>query len=291
MFTPPPANCPLCPRLVAFRAANAQQFPQFFNGAVPPFGSLDAQMLVVGLAPGLKGANASGRPFTGDFAGDVLYAALAKHGFASGEYDPSKFIAKAGTGHVSPHRAGSQRSSESFDERGADSKGLLSGSPHPILLARQGEGMPHSRSSDNFTLHNVRITNAVRCVPPENKPTPAEEKTCNPFLISEIAAMPNLKLILSLGLTSHQAVLRTFKLKARDYKFAHGAVHELVASRQSPVAIKTIDAPLAHHSLLTTHDSRLLLLDSYHTSRYNVSTGRLTQAMFELVVAQAKAMI
>ena len=211
-FTPPPADCNLCPRLVAFRAANAAQFPQFFNGAVPPFGELDAQMLVVGLAPGLKGANASGRPFTGDFAGDVLYKALGMHGFAS--YDPSRLMQK---------------------------------------------------KDDGFTLNNVRITNAVRCVPPENKPTPAEEKTCNPFLIKEIAAMPNLKLVLSLGLTSHNAVLKTFRLKAKDYKFAHGAMHGL--------------------------PNGLTLLDSYHTSRYNVSTGRLTQAMFDAIVAQARGLI
>jgi uracil-DNA glycosylase len=210
MFTPPPLSCPLCPRLVAFRAANAVQFPQFFNGAVPPFGQLDARVLVVGLAPGLKGANASGRPFTGDFAGQVLYQALAKHGFASGHYDPEQLM--------------------------------------------------HKRD-DGFTLNNVRITNAVRCVPPENKPTPVEEKTCNPFLINEIAAMPNLKMILSLGLTSHQAVMRTFALKVKDYKFAHGAVHAL--------------------------PNGLMLLDSYHTSRYNVSTGRLTQAMFDAIIAQA----
>jgi uracil-DNA glycosylase family 4 len=213
-FTPPPANCPLCPRLVAFREANAAQFPTYFNGAVPPFGSLDAQMLVVGLAPGLKGANASGRPFTGDFAGDVLYSALTIHGFASGNYDPSRLM---------------------------------------------------NKEKDGFDLLSVRITNAVRCVPPENKPTPLEEKTCNPFLIQEIAAMPNLKLILSLGLTSHQAVLRTFKLKAKDYKFAHGATHRL--------------------------PNGLTLLDSYHTSRYNISTGRLTQAMFNAVVAQAQGLL
>ena len=214
MFTPPPADCPLCPRLVAFREANREAFTDFYNGAVPPFGGLDAQMLVVGLAPGLKGANASGRPFTGDYAGVVLYAALAKNGFATGTFDPAKVM-------------------ESGD--------------------------------DGFTLRNVRITNAVRCVPPENKPTPAEEKTCNPFLIKELAAMANLKLILSLGLTSHQAVLRTFKLKVKDYKFAHGAVHRL--------------------------PNGLLLLDSYHTSRYNVSTGRLTQAMFDAVVEKARTLL
>lgn len=214
MFTPPPADCPLCPRLVAFREANKAAFPTFYNGAVPPFGGLDAQMLVVGLAPGLKGANASGRPFTGDYAGIVLYEALAKNGFATGTFDPAKVM---------------------------------------------GEG------DDGFRLQNVRITNAVRCVPPENKPTPAEEKTCNPFLIKELAAMGNLKLILSLGLTSHQAVLRNFKLKVKDYKFAHGAIHQL------PNGLK--------------------LLDSYHTSRYNVSTGRLTQAMFDQIVATARGLL
>jgi uracil-DNA glycosylase family 4 len=163
---------------------------------------------VVGLAPGLKGANATGRPFTGDYAGVVLYEALVKNGFATGNYG--------------------------------------------------------ARADDGFTLHNVRITNAVRCVPPENKPTPAEEKACNPFLISELGAMPKLKIIISLGLTSHQAVLRTFKLKAKDYKFAHGATHEIKTAAWSG-----------------------LLLDSYHTSRYNVSTGRLTQAMFDGIVAKA----
>ncbi len=211
-FAPPPTNCPLCPRLVAFREANQAAFPAFFNGAVPPFGDLNAQMLVVGLAPGLKGANASGRPFTGDYAGIVLYEALAKHGFAMGEYK--------------------------------------------------------ARVDDGFTLKNVRITNAVRCVPPENKPMPQEEKTCNQFLIKELAAMPNLKLILSLGLTSHQAVLRTLKLKIKDYKFAHGVAHNLKTQGWSGT-----------------------LLDSYHTSRYNVSTGRLTQEMFDQIIGRARELL
>ena len=208
MFTPPVSQCALCPRLVAFREANQVAYPSFYNGAVPSFGALDAQLLVVGLAPGLKGANATGRPFTGDYAGVVLYEALAKNGFAEGKYG--------------------------------------------------------ARADDGFKLKNVRITNAVRCVPPENKPTPAEEKACNPFLISELGAMPKLKIIISLGLTSHQAVLRTFKLKAKDYKFAHGATHEI-----------------------KTHAWSGTLLDSYHTSRYNVSTGRLTQTMFDEIVAKA----
>ncbi len=259
MFTPPPADCTLCPRLVAFREANKLAFPMFYNGAVPPFGSLDAQILVVGLAPGLKGANASGRPFTGDFAGVVLYEALTKHGFASGKYDP------------------------------------------PQLMNKRDDG---------FTLHNVRITNAVRCVPPENKPTPVEEKTCTPFLISEIAAMPNLRLILSLGLTSHQAVLRTFKLKVKDYKFAHGAVHFLNSplEGESKSSLKDFGGGTLHEETpprmcekerrTSRSPSRgelqttpLILLDSYHTSRYNVSTGRLTQAMFDAIIAQARQLL
>lgn len=206
MLQLPPPNCPLCPRLVAFREENQRKFPQFYNGAVPPFGGLDAQLLVVGLAPGLKGANATGRPFTGDFAGVILYSGLKTHGFAQGDYQ--------------------------------------------------------ARPDDGFALVNARITNAVRCVPPENKPTPQEAKTCNPFLVSEMAAMPNLKVILSLGLTSHQAVLKTLKLKAKDYVFGHAAVHALPHNRW--------------------------LIDSYHTSRYNVQTGRLSQAMFNDVVALVK---
>lgn len=208
MLTLPPKDCPLCPRLVAFREANKIKFPHFYNGAVPPFGPLDAQLLVVGLAPGLKGANATGRPFTGDFAGIILYGALVKHGFGRGTYQ--------------------------------------------------------ARPDDGFELVNARITNAVRCVPPENKPIPAEAKTCNPFLVSEIAAMKNLKVILSLGLTSHQAVLKTLKQKQSAFKFGHGAQHRI---------------------------NGITLLDSYHTSRYNVQTGRLTEAMFDAIMAQIRGLI
>ena len=203
---------------------------------------------MVGLAPGLKGANATGRPFTGDYAGLVLYEALAKHGFASGQYDPSKF--------------GVGREVETM-------------TAFPEALAK----------GDGFTLHNVRITNAVRCVPPENKPTPAEEKNCNPFLVSELAAMPQLKLIISLGLTSHQAVLRTLKLKAKDYKFSHGAVHR-VGSGDWVLGSGT---KAVQHPAPSTQP--LLLLDSYHTSRYNVSTGRLTQAMFDGIVAKLSTLL
>ncbi len=212
MFTPPPNKCSLCPRLVEFRCANAAQYPQFYNGAVPSFGGLDASLLVVGLAPGLKGANATGRPFTGDYAGLVLYEGLAQNGFTNGTYA--------------------------------------------------------ARADDGFTLNGVRITNAVRCVPPENKPTPAEEKNCLPFLIRELGAMPNIRVILSLGLTSHNAVLRALKLKAKDYKFAHGAVHKITSPAWSGI-----------------------LVDSYHTSRYNISTGRLTQAMFNDVVKTIRGLV
>ena len=208
-FTPPPANCPLCPRLVAFREANARAFRQYFNGAVPPFGELSASMLVVGLAPGLKGANATGRPFTGDYAGIILYEGLADGGFADGTYA--------------------------------------------------------ARADDGFRLKNVRVSNAVRCVPPENKPTPAEVTTCQKFLVQEIAAMPKLRVILSLGLTSHQSVLRTLGHKQASFKFAHGAVHDMGGGR--------------------------VLLDSYHTSRYNISTGRLTRPMFAEIIQKAAELL
>lgn len=197
-YTEPSLDCDLCPRLVDFRMENRTQFPDKFNAPVPSFGSLEAELLVVGLAPGLKGANFSGRPFTGDYAGDLLYPTLKKFGFAKGEYG--------------------------------------------------------ARNDDGFELINARITNAVRCVPPQNKPVGAEEKACRPFLVDEIAAMPNLKVILSLGLVSHNAVLRTFGAKMSAHKFGHGAVHNLDGVK---------------------------FIDSYHCSRYNTNTGRLTTAMFE----------
>lgn len=197
-FTPPPHDCPLCPRLVAFREANAAKFPDKHNAPVDPFGPLSASLLIVGLAPGLKGANFSGRPFTGDYAGDLLYATLIKTGRAKGTYQK--------------HR------------------------------------------DDGLELIDCRITNAVRCVPPENKPTTEEANTCRPFLIDEIEAMENLHTILSLGLISHNAVLKTFGLKQSAYKFGHGAKHQIT--------------------------EKITLLDSYHCSRYNTQTGRLTAEMF-----------
>src|SRR5215510_13413662 len=146
----PPRDCPLCPRLKDFRDANRAAYPDFFNDPVPSFGSLDAKLLIVGLAPGLKGANRTGRPFTGDYAGDLLYASLKRHGLALGEYG--------------------------------------------------------ARADDGFELVGVRISNAVRCVPPENKPLPMEINTCRQFLSAEIAAMPHLKAIMALGQISHDSV-------------------------------------------------------------------------------------
>jgi uracil-DNA glycosylase family 4 len=209
MFTPPASTCTLCPRLVAFREANQAAYPSFYNGAVPSFGDLDASLLVVGLAPGLKGANRTGRPFTGDYAGLILYRGLLNVGLAEGNYE--------------------------------------------------------ERPDDGLKLKNVRITNSARCVPPENKPTPAEVKTCGNFLKQELAAMPNLKIILSLGLTSHQTVLKNLGKKQADFKFAHGAMHDM--------------------------GQGLTLADSYHTSRYNISTGRLTQAMFDEVLWDIKSVL
>lgn len=204
-FTPPGRDCPLCPRLTGFREENRARFPDRFNAPVPSFGPIDAELLIVGLAPGLKGANFTGRPFTGDYAGDLLYATLLKFGLAQGEY--------------------------------------------------------LERADDGLTLFNCRITNAVRCVPPENKPIPEEEKNCRNFLIEEIKAMPGLKTIISLGLISHNAVLKTLGHKISAFKFAHGARHDVGRG--------------------------ITLLDSYHCSRYNTQTNRLTTEMFEAVFEAA----
>ncbi|HXJ00260.1 MAG TPA: uracil-DNA glycosylase [Micropepsaceae bacterium] len=198
-------DCPLCPRLYEFRQQNRGAFPDFFNAPVPSFGSIEAPLLIVGLAPGLKGANRTGRPFTGDYAGELLYGSLKRHGMARGEY--------------------------------------------------------RARADDGFELVGVRITNAVRCVPPENKPQPIEINTCRQFLIPEIAAMPNLRAILALGQIAHQSVITMLKLKKKDHAFGHGARHE--------------------HQGLT-------VLGSYHCSRYNTNTGVLTEAMFDTVMGQAK---
>jgi uracil-DNA glycosylase family 4 len=197
----PGRDCPLCPRLAALRGAERARHPDWHNAPVPSFGGLDARLLVVGLAPGLKGANRTGRPFTGDYAGDLLYGTLAKFGFAQGDYA--------------------------------------------------------ARAEDGLALVDCRITNAVRCVPPGNRPEPAEISSCRGFLAAEIAAMRQLRAILALGAIAHGAVLKAVGERARP--FAHGALH-----------------PLANG---------VLLADSYHCSRLNTNTGRLTTAMFEAVFA------
>lgn len=206
-FENPTKDCPLCPRLAAFRDKNLRVYPQFFNGPVPSFGPLEARLLIVGLAPGLKGANATGRPFTGDYAGDVLYDLLVAQGFARGKYD--------------------------------------------------------KRPDDGLELIDCRITNAVRCVPPQNKPETSEIALCNPFLRTEMQAMPNLQAVLSLGGISHQAVLTACGLRKSHAKFAHGAVYAIQPDfRKEP----------------------LLLTDTYHSSRYNINTNRVTPEMIEAVI-------
>lgn len=205
----PDKNCNLCPRLKTFIDGNRQKFPDQYNAPVPAFGEREAQLLIIGLAPGLKGANFSGRPFTGDYAGDLLYGTLLKFGFARGDYKAHK--------------------------------------------------------DDGLKLVNARITNAVKCVPPQNKVTGDEINTCLQFLKKEMANMPNLKVLLSLGLVSHNAVLKATGHKQSAFKFAHGAVHDL--------------------------GSDLTLIDSYHCSRYNTNTGRLTTEMFEEVFETIKNLL
>ena len=199
----PGRDCPICPRLAAFRAVNRAAQPGWFNAPVPAFGSLEARLLLVGLAPGLKGANRTGRPFTGDYAGDLLYPTLIKFGFARGRYG--------------------------------------------------------QRIDDGLELIGCRISNAVRCVPPENKPTPAEINACRSFLAAELAAMPDLAAVLALGTVAHGSVLAALRQRRAAFPFAHGAQHRL--------------------------GTGLLLADSYHCSRYNTNTGRLTTDMFEAVFA------
>lgn len=218
----PDHNCQICPRLAAFREENRAKFPSYWNAPVPAFGELDAEFLVVGLAPGLHGANQTGRPFTGDYAGFTLYEALQKHEFAKGNYYATL--------------------PDSLDIRMKAAGGV------------NGQG--------EFKLINCRVSNSVRCVPQENKPEPKEIKSCNQFLKSEIAAMPNLKVILSLGLVSHNAVLMALGHKASKAKFAHAAVHNL---------------------------GEVTLMDSYHCSRYNINTGRLNQQMFDDVIGAVRS--
>ncbi|WP_428408770.1 uracil-DNA glycosylase [Hyphococcus sp.] len=203
----PPADCGLCPRLVSFRAENREAYPDYFNGAAPSFGDPKARLLIVGLAPGLHGANRTARPFTGDYAGDLLYATLGKFGFSEGDYD--------------------------------------------------------ARPDDGLRLKGAMITNAVRCVPPQNKPVGAEIKTCRQFLTARIEALPDLEAILCLGRISHDSTLAALGIKAKDAPFAHGAEHDAGGG--------------------------VSVFDSYHCSRYNTNTRRLTPEMFESVFAAIRA--
>jgi uracil-DNA glycosylase family 4 len=208
-LSPEPArDCPLCPRLVAYRAENRRAQPDWFNGAAPSFGDENARLLVVGLAPGRGGANRTGRPFTGDFAGVLLYETLIKFGFAHGRY-----------------------------------------------LARPDDGL---------TLTDCMITNAVRCAPPGNKPLPLEEAACRPFLTARLAALPRLQVIVTLGDVSRRNVLKALGQKASAAAGGHGSEAEIGGYR---------------------------LINSYHCSRLNTNTGRLTTPMFEQVFGRARALI
>jgi uracil-DNA glycosylase family 4 len=208
----PHRECRLCPRLAAFREANRKAFPGWHNGPVASFAPEDGsagngvRLLIVGLAPGLKGANRTGRPFTGDYAGEVLYPTLLKFGLAAGTYG--------------------------------------------------------ARPDDGLRLLGCRITNAVRCVPPGNKPLGSEINACRQFLEAEIAALPDLEIILALGAVAHGAAAATLGLRPSRAPFRHGAFYE------RPGAVT--------------------LADSYHCSRYNLNTGRLTEEMFESVLAEVR---
>ena len=203
----PPEHCDLCPRLYQFRADTAVDHPDWYNGAVGSFGDEKARLLIIGLAPGLRGANRTGRPFTGDYAGDLLYETLGDFGFAKGTYkqDPN----------------------------------------------------------DGLKLVDCMITNAVRCVPPQNKPTGAEINTCRDFLTARIDALPNLKAIVVLGRIAHESLLRTFGIKLKEHPFVHQARHDLA--------------------------NGFAMFDSYHCSRYNTNTGRLTPEMFQAVFQDVRS--
>jgi uracil-DNA glycosylase family 4 len=201
----PSRDCPLCPRLAAFRQAWREREPSWFNAPVPSFGPASARLLIVGLAPGLRGANRTGRPFTGDYAGDLLYATLREYGFSRGTFD--------------------------------------------------------ARPDDGLELIDARITNAVRCVPPENKPVPAEINTCRGFLSPTIAEMPKLRAIVALGRIAHETVVKALGAKRAAAPFKHGAAAGIGA---------------------------VTLFSSYHCSRYNTNTGVLTPEMFRAVFAAVR---
>ncbi len=201
----PGRDCPRCPRLVAFRNAWREREPQWFNAPVDSFGPVDARLLIVGLAPGLRGANRTGRPFTGDYAGDLLYTTLKDFGFARGDYRAS--------------------------------------------------------ADDGLELLDCRITNAVRCVPPENKPTPDEIATCRDFLAATVKEMPRLAVALALGRIAHETFVLSSGARRSEFPFNHGHAHAL---------------------------GGLTLFDSYHCSRYNTNTGVLTPQMFRDVIGSVR---
>lgn len=201
----PPHNCDLCPRLADFRYEIIEKHPDWFNGPVPVWSGDNPKLIVVGLAPGMQGAHRTGRPFTGDYAGDLLFQTLLRCGMATGTYD--------------------------------------------------------ARPDDGLALEDCLIVNAVRCLPPQNKPVAAEINTCRQFLISTFDAHPDAKVFLALGRIAHDSFLTTLGLRKSAYKFSHNARHQLPDGR--------------------------ILYDSFHCSRYNTNTGRLTEAMFEEVVFAA----
>ncbi len=201
----PVRDCPLCPRLVEVRQENRAKFPQWWNAPVPSFGDPGAWLAITGLAPGLQGANRTGRPFTGDHAGHLLYATLLKFGLATGVYE--------------------------------------------------------QRPNDSLQLDGAVIVNAVRCVPPQNKPSPQEIQNCRPFLENALKSLPKLRVIVALGQIAHQSTIKALGGKLPKYPFGHNAQHRL--------------------------PSGVVLIDSYHCSRYNQNTGRLTAEMFEAVFEEA----
>jgi uracil-DNA glycosylase family 4 len=202
-------SCRQCPRLAGFLDTVKEKYPDYYCRPVPPFGDPAARFVIVGLAPGMHGANRTGRPFTGDHAGILLYQMLHKHGFSSDEQSLS--------------------------------------------------------ADDALTLSNCRITNAVKCLPPDNKPVGAEINTCNQFLAGELSDVSENSVVLALGGIAHRAIIRAFGLRQADYKFGHAAEYQL--------------------------PGRFLLLDSYHCSRYNTNTKRLTDQMFDTVFVRAREIL
>jgi uracil-DNA glycosylase family 4 len=201
-------DCRACPRLADFLEYVRGRNPDYYCQPVPPFGDPAARFLIVGLAPGMHGANRTGRPFTGDHAGILLYQMLHKHGFASRDHSTA--------------------------------------------------------ADDDLELRDCRITNAVKCLPPDNKPVGAEINTCNTFLANELATLPAGSIVLALGGIAHRAIVKAVGARQADYKFAHATLHDLPDFQ---------------------------VLDSYHCSRYNTNTGRLTEAMFDAIFAQARELL